>query len=120
MTAWRFVMRSLAYHWRMNLAVALGVAAATAVLTGALLVGDSVRGSLQRLTMDRLGTIDEVLVSDRFFRRDAVDHLLDDRLGEIRKGFPGDFLERFLNTLFYQRGEIRDAFVCIRCRPRGS
>jgi putative ABC transport system permease protein len=64
---WRFILRSLVYHWRIHLAVALGVAAATAVLTGALLVGDSVRGSLRRLTLDRLGRIDEVLVTDRFF-----------------------------------------------------
>ena len=72
MTGWRFVIRSLVYHWRINTTVALGVAAATAVLTGALLVGDSVRGSLRRLTLDRLGCIDEVLVSERFFRADLA------------------------------------------------
>lgn len=63
----RLILSSLAYHWRMNLAVALGVAVSTAVLTGALLVGDSVRGSLRQLTLDRLGKIDEVLLADRFF-----------------------------------------------------
>ncbi|MEX1026578.1 MAG: hypothetical protein WD049_01025, partial [Candidatus Paceibacterota bacterium] len=68
MSFWRLVFRSLTYHWRINLAVGLGVAAATAVLTGALLVGDSVRGSLRHLTLERLGKIDEVLVTDRFFR----------------------------------------------------
>ena len=41
---------------------------ATAVLTGALLVGDSVRGSLKHLALDRLGGIDYVLVTPRFFR----------------------------------------------------
>ena len=41
--------RSLIHFWRINLAVLLGAAVATAVLTGALLVGDSVRGSLRRL-----------------------------------------------------------------------
>ena len=71
----RLVYRSLTHHWRIHVAVALGVAAATAVLTGALLVGDSVRGSLRHLTLDRLGRIDEVLVTDRFFRREAVDDL---------------------------------------------
>ncbi len=75
MPAWRFVLRSLTYHWRINLAVALSVAAATAVLTGALLVGDSVRGSLRALTLDRLGAVDEVLVTDRFFRRDLIAEL---------------------------------------------
>jgi ABC-type lipoprotein release transport system permease subunit len=52
----------------MNLAVACGVAAGTAVLAGALLVGDSMRGSLRHLLLDRLGRIDEALVSERFFR----------------------------------------------------
>ena len=60
--------RSLSYFWRIQLAVLLGAAAATAVLTGALLVGDSVRGSLQDLTLNRLGRIDYALVSERFFR----------------------------------------------------
>ena len=43
-------------------------ALATAVLTGALLVGDSVRGSLRDLTLERLGKIDHALVAQRFFR----------------------------------------------------
>ena len=67
MTLWRYVARTLVYHWRINAAVALSVAAATAVLTGALVVGDSVRSSLSALTLDRLGRIDDVLVTDRFF-----------------------------------------------------
>ena len=46
--AWR-------YYWRTNLAVVLGVATAVAVLAGALLVGDSVRGSLRDLVLQRLG-----------------------------------------------------------------
>ena len=70
----RLVYRSLKHHWRIHVAVALGVAAATAVLTGALLVGDAVRGSLRELTLGRLGQIDEVLVADRFFLREVVDH----------------------------------------------
>ena len=66
--------RSLSYFWRIQLAVLLGAAVATAVLTGALLVGDSVRGSLRGLTLDRLGRIDYALVSERFFREElAVD-----------------------------------------------
>ena len=60
--------RSLSYFWRIQLAVLLGAAVTTAVLTGALLVGDSVRGSLRDLTLDRLGRIDYALVSERFFR----------------------------------------------------
>ncbi len=60
--------RSLIHFWQINLAVLLGAAVATAVLTGALLVGDSVRGSLRDLTLSRLGDIDHVMLSERFFR----------------------------------------------------
>lgn len=45
----------------------LGVCVATAVLTGALLIGDSVRGSLQDLALSRLGRIDEILIAPRMF-----------------------------------------------------
>jgi ABC-type lipoprotein release transport system permease subunit len=62
------VLRSLTYYWRTNLAVVLGVATAVAVLAGALLVGDSVRGSLRDLVVQRLGQTDEVVVSSGFFR----------------------------------------------------
>ena len=51
------VLRALTYYWRINLAVTAGAAVAAAVLTGALLVGDSVRGSLRGLTLERLGRI---------------------------------------------------------------
>jgi len=64
---------SLAYHARMNLAVAVGVLAGTAVLTGALLVGDSVRGSLQELALGGLGRINHVLVVDKFFRAELAE-----------------------------------------------
>ncbi|WP_298861944.1 FtsX-like permease family protein [uncultured Gimesia sp.] len=64
----RFVITSLKHYWRTNLAVLLGVIAATAVITGALIVGDSVRASLQQMTFDRLGEIDFVVSGHRFFR----------------------------------------------------
>ncbi|MBC7853109.1 MAG: ABC transporter permease, partial [Pirellulaceae bacterium] len=81
MSLWHFLLRSLAFHWRMHMAVALGVAAATAVLTGALLVGDSVRGSLRHLALDRLGKIDQVLVTDRFFREKMAADFAKNRTG---------------------------------------
>jgi len=74
----RLILASLAYHWRMNLAVALGAAAGTAVLSGALLVGDSMRGSLRELTLDRLGRIDQVLLTGRFFRSRLAEELSDE------------------------------------------
>lgn len=58
--------------------MALGVAVATAVLTGALLVGASVRGSLRALTLERLGHIDSVLVAGHMFREALADELASD------------------------------------------
>ena len=81
MALWQFLFRSLTFHWRMHLAVALGVAAATAVLTGALLVGDSVRGSLKHLALDRLGKIDQILVTDRFFRQQMASDFAKNQTG---------------------------------------
>ena len=66
------MLRALIYHWRMNLAVVAGAAVATAVLTGALLVGDSVRGSLRQLTLERLGGVDHALAGQRFFRQEVA------------------------------------------------
>ena len=75
MSALRLIVASLLYHWRTNLAVACGVAAGSAVLSGALLVGDSMRGSLRDLTLDRLGRIDELLLTERFFREKLAEEL---------------------------------------------
>jgi ABC-type antimicrobial peptide transport system permease subunit len=68
MSVFRLAIEGLIHHRRIHIAVALGVAAATAVLAGALVVGDSVRGSLRHLALDRLQRIDEVLAVPRFFR----------------------------------------------------
>jgi putative ABC transport system permease protein len=60
------VSRNLLYYWRTNLAVIAGVAAAVAVLAGALLVGDSVRASLRDLVLSRLGRTEYVISSTGF------------------------------------------------------
>src|ERR1700692_264805 len=71
----QLLRRNLSYYWQTNLAVMLGVATAVAVLSGALLVGDSVRGSLRDLFLQRLGNTDEVVASTNFFREKLVDEL---------------------------------------------
>lgn len=71
----QLIFASLRHHWRTHSAVAIGVAVATAVLTGALLVGDSVRGSLRDLTLQRLGKIDQVLVGPGMFRAELADEI---------------------------------------------
>lgn len=55
--------------------VSLGVAVATAVIVGALLVGDSVRGSLRYLATDRLGEFRGALLAPRFFDRDVIENM---------------------------------------------
>ncbi|HKW97635.1 MAG TPA: ABC transporter permease [Bryobacteraceae bacterium] len=62
------VQRNLAYFWRINIAVVIGVATAVAVLAGAMVVGDSVRASLRDLAIGRLGRTDVVISAAQFFR----------------------------------------------------
>jgi ABC-type lipoprotein release transport system permease subunit len=75
MTMFRLILRNLLFHWRGNFAVFLGIVVGTAVLTGALLVGDSLRGSLRDLTLRRLDWVDEALVAPRFFREGLAEEL---------------------------------------------
>jgi ABC-type lipoprotein release transport system permease subunit len=69
------VFRGVTYYWRSHLAVVLGVATAVAVLAGALLVGDSVRGSLRDLVLGRLGKTDVIVASSTFFRQQLADDI---------------------------------------------
>ncbi|MCY2955051.1 MAG: FtsX-like permease family protein [Planctomycetota bacterium] len=78
MTRTRLILRNLVYFRAANLAVIAGMAVATAVLTGALLVGDSVRGSLRTLALQRLGPIDHVLVSRQFVPEDLAQRIATD------------------------------------------
>ena len=64
------------YYWRTNLAVALGCAIAVAALVGSLLVGDSVRGSLRDLAIERLGRVEYAVESPSFFREQLAADLL--------------------------------------------
>ncbi|MFO0929385.1 MAG: ABC transporter permease [Gemmataceae bacterium] len=67
MTFAHLLWRTLRFHGRGNLPVLLGVAVGTAVLTGALLVGDALQGSLRDEALRRLGWVDQALVAPRFF-----------------------------------------------------
>ncbi|MFC1636629.1 FtsX-like permease family protein [Planctomycetota bacterium] len=79
MSLWRLASRSLAFYWRTNLGVLLTVIASTAILTGALVVGDSVRHSLRRMVTARLGSTQFALISqDRFFRAQLAGELADE------------------------------------------
>ncbi|MBC7805680.1 MAG: ABC transporter permease [Akkermansiaceae bacterium] len=69
MTLLGLVLRSARFFWRSHVGVFLGAILATAIITGALAVGDSVRHSLGEMARARLGRIELALHSPgRFFR----------------------------------------------------
>ncbi len=69
------IWRSLRYHARTNAAVMLGVAVGTAVLSGALLVGDSMRASLRENALARLGRVEQAVIGTRFFPASVAERL---------------------------------------------
>jgi len=87
MTVGRLVIRGLTHYWPQHLAVAAGVAVGTAVITGALLVGDSVRASLKEVALQRIGRVQvAVPAGDRFFSETlvaAVDAELDEPVAAV-------------------------------------
>src|SRR6056300_912677 len=76
MTVLKFIYNNLRFYIRKNLLLALGVAIGGAVLTGALVVGDSVEYSLNRIVEDRLGEISHVLkAGDRYFTKELSEKI---------------------------------------------
>jgi putative ABC transport system permease protein len=75
LTRQQLLWRTASFYRLPCLLVTLGVAAATAVIVGALVVGDSVRGSLRSMAIDRLGRIEAALLSPRFVSPELADRL---------------------------------------------
>jgi putative ABC transport system permease protein len=69
----QLITRSLIYYWRTNLAIVTGIATAVAVLSGALLVGQSVRGSLREMLYARIGQTGTIITADHFFSEQLAD-----------------------------------------------
>ena len=78
MTVRQLILRNLKHYWRTNIAVVLGVGVAVAVLSGALLVGDSVRGSLRALVIERLGQTTHLILPSGFVRDQLADDFRSD------------------------------------------
>ncbi len=73
MTRLQYILKSFIHYFKANLLVALGVAISAMVLTGSLIIGDSVRYSLQQATFYRLGeTTHLVSVVERYFRQEMA------------------------------------------------
>ena len=84
MNAWIFLIRSLRFHGRSHLGTILGACIASAVLTGALIVGDSVRGSLLQMAMFRLGQVDTAIVgNDRLFEQSLAQRMQSPMHGKV-------------------------------------
>lgn len=74
----RLVSRSLVHYRRTGAVVVFGLAIASAVITGSLVIGDSVKGSLRDTALSRLGRIDYALRAPRHFRTALADELMSD------------------------------------------
>lgn len=76
MTKLQYIIKSFRHYFKANLLVALGVAISTIVLTGSLVIGDSVRHSLTQATFYRLGaTTHLVSVVERYFRQEMANEI---------------------------------------------
>lgn len=72
----KLILRSLWFYRRLNLTVVLGVALSTAILLGALIIGDSVKFSLGQITLNRLGQTTHAITSgERLFRKQLAEDL---------------------------------------------
>jgi len=70
------VEQSLRFYWRTHLGIVLGVGVSTAILVGALVVGDSIRYTLRAIALSRLGSVQLALASpNRYFRVGLADDL---------------------------------------------
>ena len=76
MTRGRLVLASLMHYRRTHAGVVLGAVTGAAVLVGALLVGDSVRGTLRTIADARIGRVHSAMATnDRYFRSALVNEL---------------------------------------------
>lgn len=72
----QFIIKSLWFFRKQHLAVLAGTIVSTAVLTGALIIGDSVKDSLRNMVDTRLGNTRFALQSgERFIRADLANDL---------------------------------------------
>ncbi len=75
-TRFRYILKSLLHYAKLNIATMFGVALSTAILVGALIVGDSVRYSLQQITNERLGNTEAVITAgERLFSRQLAENI---------------------------------------------
>ncbi|HEX7584630.1 MAG TPA: hypothetical protein VF373_08070, partial [Prolixibacteraceae bacterium] len=68
MSIFKLILKSIWFYRKLNLTIILGIALSTAILVGALIIGDSVKYSLQQITVQRLGKTSKVITAgERLF-----------------------------------------------------
>src|SRR6185503_20587966 len=90
MSRFKLLLRTLTYFRLSNFAVIAGSAIACAILTGAMMVGDSVKLSLRDLTIHRLGPIDYAMTPGRFVNEDLATRIAN------HKDFKANFSQSIL------------------------
>ena len=76
MSIYKLILKSVWFYRKLNLTIILGVALSTAILVGALIIGDSVKYSLQQITVQRLGKTSQVITAgERLFRTQLATEL---------------------------------------------
>jgi putative ABC transport system permease protein len=70
------IIKTFLHYFRQNLLVAMGVVVSTMVLTGSLIIGDSVHYSLEQSTFSRLGESTHLVsVTERYFRQEMANEI---------------------------------------------
>ncbi|MDP3644965.1 MAG: ABC transporter permease [Bacteroidota bacterium] len=76
MSLFNLILKSAWHYRKLNLTIILGIALSTAILVGALIIGDSVKYSLQQITVQRLGKTSQVITAgERLFSTQLADEL---------------------------------------------
>jgi len=76
MSLFKLILKSVGFYRKLNLTIILGIALSTAILVGALIIGDSVKYSLQQITVQRLGKTSQVITAgERLFRTQLATEL---------------------------------------------
>ena len=85
----RLALHGLRHYWKLSICLFLGVFIASAILTGSLLVGDSVKETLRQASGKRIGAVKQALVTGERF----VTHDLSAR---VSKRLPGHIISPVL------------------------
>lgn len=79
MSLWRLILRTFAHFRALSILLLLGAALTTAILTGSMMVGDSVRASLRDLAVARLGPVTHAIVSNQMLDEGLAARIKQDR-----------------------------------------